>query len=140
MEITIKNLSELHQAAGLMLKEHSDVSVFAFYGKMGAGKTTFIKTICQELGVIDEVTSPTFAIVNEYMTKMDDSVYHFDFYRIENQQEAFDIGFDEYLYSDNYCFIEWSEKVTELLPENYVKVNIEIISDTERKITTEEIH
>ncbi len=139
MEIVIKNLSELHAAAKLMLQEHETVSVFAFYGKMGAGKTTFIKTICEELGVIDEATSPTFAIVNEYMTEMGDSVYHFDFYRIENHQEAFDIGFDEYLYSDNYCFIEWSEKVTELLPENYVKVNIEILSDTERKITTEAV-
>ena len=111
--------------------------VFAFYGKMGAGKTTFIKAICEALGVEDVVTSPTFAIVNEYKASsargdMEGSVYHFDFYRIKNLREAYDIGCEEYFYSGSPCFIEWPELIEELLPEDTVRVNIEVNEDGTR--------
>jgi tRNA threonylcarbamoyladenosine biosynthesis protein TsaE len=92
---------------------------------MGAGKTTLIKVICEELGVIDETSSPTFSIVNEYLTEDDESIYHFDFYRLNKLEEAYDIGFEEYIYSDNYCLMEWAELVTSLLPEEYVSVKID---------------
>lgn len=108
--------------------------VFAFYGKMGAGKTTFIKAICEALGVEDVVTSPTFAIVNEYKTPQG-AIFHFDFYRIKNLREAYDIGCEEYFYSGCPCFIEWPELVEELLPEDIVKVNIEVLDDDSRLIT-----
>ena len=109
-----------------------DSTVYAFYGKMGAGKTTFIKAVCQELGVEDEVTSPTFAIVNEYSIDRVQSskfnvqcIYHFDFYRIKRLEEAYDIGFDDYIDSGNLCFIEWPELIEELLPEDAIRVEIE---------------
>lgn len=127
--------------------------VFAFYGKMGAGKTTFIKAICEALGVEDVVASPTFAIVNEYMTPhppsgnvseskefplkgVRGSVYHFDFYRIKNLREAYDIGCEEYFYSGCPCFIEWPEMIEELLPEDTVKVHIEVLDDESRLVKT----
>ena len=99
--------------------------VFAFQGSMGAGKTTLIKAICEELGVKESVTSPTFAIINEYKDREGDSIYHFDFYRINKLEEAFDFGYEDYFYSGNLCFIEWPEIVESLLPENCVKVTIE---------------
>ena len=98
--------------------------IFAFYGKMGAGKTTLIKEMCATLGVEDIVCSPTFAIVNEYIAKKE-TIFHFDFYRLKSIREAFDIGYEDYFYSGNYCFIEWPEKISELLPQNYVKIQIE---------------
>ena len=107
--------------------------VFAFYGKMGAGKTTFIKAICEALGVEDVVTSPTFAIVNEYKAPSG-SVYHFDFYRIKNLREAYDIGCEEYFYSGQPCFIEWPELIEELLPEDAVRVNIEVHDNGSRTV------
>ena len=98
--------------------------VFAFYGKMGAGKTTFIKAMCEELGVTDVINSPTFAIVNEYMDGKGEAIYHFDFYRIKRVEEVYDIGFDEYIYSGNLCLMEWPELIEQLLPEETVRVDI----------------
>ena len=116
---------ELASIAKELILEHQDKRVFAFHGAMGAGKTTFIKAICAVLGVTDPVNSPTFAIINEYFTSDEQSVYHFDFYRIKHPQEAYDIGYEHYFFSGNYCFIEWPEKIAELLPENCVYVKIE---------------
>ena len=108
-----------------LLGEFPDDRFFAFFGKMGVGKTTLIKEICAELGVNDNVCSPTFAIVNEYTDGAGEPVYHFDFYRMKSVAEAYDIGYEEYFYSGCYCFTEWTEKVEELLPERYVRVEIE---------------
>ena len=108
-----------------MLEDFSDDRFFAFFGKMGVGKTTLIKELCAELGVEDNVCSPTFAIVNEYSDRDGEPVYHFDFYRLKSVAEAYDIGYEEYFYSGCYCFTEWTEKVEELLPERYVRVDIE---------------
>lgn len=129
MEIIIKNIDELETAARQFIDQIGDHRVFAFYGKMGAGKTTFIKAICRELGVGDVITSPTFAIVNEYSTSDGNPVYHFDFYRIRQLSEVYDMGYEEYFYSGSLCFIEWPELVEELLPDDTVKVNIEVGSD-----------
>ncbi len=118
-------LSELKNVANTILTDMQGQNVFAFYGKMGAGKTTLIKSFCEELGVEEVVTSPTFSLVNEYSDKNNKPVYHFDFYRIKKIDEVFDIGYEEYFYSDNYCFIEWPELVVELLPESYVYISIE---------------
>ena len=125
MEIVIENLGQLHEVARNLLATFKDDRFFAFFGKMGVGKTTLIKEICDVLGVEDVVCSPTFAIVNEYSTNTGESVYHFDFYRLKSVTEAYDIGYEEYFYSGCYCFTEWTEKVEELLPERYVRVEIE---------------
>jgi len=102
----------------------TDQKVFAFYGEMGAGKTTLIKKIVEVLGSNDEVSSPTYSLVNEYFSETAGTIYHFDFYRIESEDEVFDIGYEDYLYSGHYCFIEWPEKIANLLPSSYVKVTI----------------
>lgn len=107
-----------------LLEEFRDDRFFAFFGKMGVGKTTLIKEICAALGVEDNVCSPTFAIVNEYSDREGEPVYHFDFYRLKSVAEAYDIGYEEYFYSGCYCFTEWTEKIEELLPERYVRVEI----------------
>lgn len=112
-----------------------DNTIFAFYGKMGAGKTTFIKAICEEMGVEDVVTSPTFAIVNEYHTAEDDLIYHFDFYRIKREEEVYDIGYEDYIESGCPCFMEWPELIENLLPEDTVKVTIEEQTDGTRLVT-----
>ncbi len=125
MEFVCKSLKELPEIARKMIEIHSDKRLFAFKGSMGAGKTTFIKVVCEELGVVSMVNSPTFAIVNEYFTEQNESVYHFDFYRIKKKEEVFDIGYEDYLYSGNYCFMEWPELIEELLPDNIVYVSIE---------------
>jgi len=109
-----------------------DKSIVAFYGSMGAGKTTLIKAICDVMGVENTVTSPTFSIVNEYYTKDKQIVYHFDFYRIENISEAYDFGYEEYFDSGNLCLIEWPEKIEELLPLESISINIEILDDGKR--------
>ncbi len=108
-----------------MLGEYPEERFFAFFGKMGVGKTTLIKELCAALGVKDNVCSPTFAIVNEYSDREGEPVYHFDFYRLKTVAEAYDIGYEEYFYSGCYCFTEWTEKIEELLPESYVRVEIE---------------
>ena len=113
------------EVAERLLGDFPEERFFAFFGKMGVGKTTLIKELCAQLGVEDNVCSPTFAIVNEYSTAEGDPVYHFDFYRLKNLGEAYDLGYEEYFYSGFYCFTEWTEKVEELLPEHYVRVEIE---------------
>ena len=135
MEIKIENTGCLTAAAQKFVDEMGEKRVFAFYGKMGAGKTTFIKAVCEALGVEDVVTSPTFAIVNEYADGEGLPIYHFDFYRIKNLREAYDIGCEEYFYSGYPCFIEWPELVEELLPEDTVRVSIEVLEDESRCIT-----
>ena len=121
----IDSIEKLLHAARELLDVFNDEHIFAFYGKMGTGKTTFIKAICRTLGSTDNITSPTFALINEYDMPSDGSIFHFDFYRINNIEEALDIGFEDYLSSDNYCLIEWPEKIAELLPVKFVKVSIE---------------
>jgi tRNA threonylcarbamoyladenosine biosynthesis protein TsaE len=118
-------LDKLPEIAKEIIDLYKDERIFAFFGNMGAGKTTFIKAICNYLQVEDIVCSPTFAIVNEYHTNKNESIFHFDFYRLKTIKEAFDIGYEDYFYSGNYCFIEWSEKIAELLPQNFVKIQIE---------------
>ena len=135
MEIKIENIGDIASAARKFVDEMGENCVFAFYGKMGAGKTTFIKSICEALGVKDVVTSPTFAIVNEYADAEGQPVYHFDFYRIKNLREAYDMGCEEYFYSGYPCFIEWPELVEELLPEDTVKVGIEVLENESRIVT-----
>lgn len=124
--IVINNLTELQAAANELLNSCKEKRVFAFFGEMGAGKTTFIKSICEALGVKDPISSPTFSIVNEYLSVDGKKIYHFDFYRIKNVNEAYDMGYEDYLFSNAYCFIEWPEKIAELLPENSVNVNITV--------------
>lgn len=121
-----------------LLQEYGEERFFAFFGKMGVGKTTLIKAMCGVLGVEDNVCSPTFAIINEYKTGNGAPVYHFDFYRLKNAEEAYDIGYEEYFYSGEYCFTEWTEKVEELLPEHYVRVELHEENGI-RTITTQTI-
>lgn len=125
MKVEIHSVAELPEVARKLLSAFEDDRFFAFFGKMGVGKTTLIKELCAELGVKDNVCSPTFAIVNEYVAGNGEPVYHFDFYRMKSVAEAYDIGYEEYFYSGCYCFTEWTEKVEELLPERYVRVEIE---------------
>ena len=124
IEFKINKLSDIEGVALRFLKKFTNPTIFAFYGEMGSGKTTFIKELCKQLGTIDNITSPTFSIVNHYKTKFKGDIYHFDFYRIESKEEAFDLGYEEYFYDKNYCFIEWPELIEELLPENCIKVYI----------------
>lgn len=140
MEIRISNIDHIREAARQFIENIGDHRVFAFYGKMGAGKTTFIKAVCEELGVEDVITSPTFAIVNEYSTDSsllspDSSIFHFDFYRIKKLEEVYDMGFEDYFYSGSLCFIEWPELIEEVLPEDAVKVNIAENADGSRTVT-----
>jgi len=125
---------DLTIAATRILEEMSSERIFAFYGEMGSGKTTLIKAFCSVLGSRDVVHSPTFSLVNEYEDDQGKSLYHFDFYRIKNIEEVYDIGFEEYVYSGNYCFLEWPERILELLPKTYVYVSIEIKEEEVRKI------
>lgn len=124
MQLTIHTLDEIRDVAHEFVSAMGDNRIFAFYGGMGVGKTTFIKAVCEELGVEDVVNSPTFAIVNEYLDGGGNPVYHFDFYRIKSEREVFDIGFDEYLDSGNLCFIEWPELVEKFLPDETIRVCI----------------
>lgn len=136
MEIKIKSLDCIKEAALQFIDNMGKGNVFAFYGKMGAGKTTFIKAICECLDVEDVITSPTFAIVNEYYSnKLQDSIYHFDFYRIKKLEEVYDMGYEDYFYSHRLCFLEWPELVEELLPKDAVKVTIAEQEDGSRLVT-----
>jgi tRNA threonylcarbamoyladenosine biosynthesis protein TsaE len=123
-QIQIPELSALQDSAKLLLGNFQEDRVFAFYGAMGAGKTTLIKAICRALGSEDNITSPTFALINEYSTGQQSVIYHFDFYRIKKLEEAYDLGYEDYIYSGNYCFIEWPEMIESLLPEGIVEVRI----------------
>ena len=143
MEIIINRIDDIREAARQFISQMPQGNVFAFYGKMGAGKTTFIKAICEELGVEDVITSPTFAIVNEYTIPQQPptangqqprQIFHFDFYRIKKIEEVYDMGYEDYFYSGALCFIEWPELIEDLLPEDATKVTIEEIEDGKRVI------
>jgi tRNA threonylcarbamoyladenosine biosynthesis protein TsaE len=133
MEIIINNLENIREAARTFIDAIGDHKVFAFYGSMGAGKTTFVKAICEELGVEDVITSPTFAIINEYSSR-EGVIYHFDFYRIKKLEEVYDMGYEDYFYSGALCFIEWPELIEEVLPEDAVKVSIRENADGSRTV------
>ena len=132
--INIASTDELAKAAKEFIEVVKDNRTFAFNGQMGAGKTTFIKAICEQLGVKDTISSPTFSIVNEYLTTKGDKVFHFDFYRIKTEQEAYDMGYEDYFYSKAYCFVEWPEKIASLLPPS--TINVSITLDGEKRIVT----
>ena len=135
MEIKIQSLESIHEAAREFIAAMGDSTVFALYGKMGAGKTTFVKALCEELGVTDVISSPTFAIVNEYRSdETGELIYHFDFYRINKISEAEQIGTEDYFYSGALCFIEWPEKIEELLPGDVVNVTISENPDGSRTV------
>ncbi|WP_461789041.1 tRNA (adenosine(37)-N6)-threonylcarbamoyltransferase complex ATPase subunit type 1 TsaE [Pedobacter sp.] len=131
MQITINSPAELHQVAKALMEFAGEQKFFIFDGDMGAGKTTFIKSLCETLGVEDVVSSPTFSIVNEYESEFG-PIYHFDFYRLKSLREAYDIGYEEYFYSGNYCLIEWPSKVEELMPDEYIKVQITVTGNEQR--------
>ena len=139
MEITIDSIDNIREAARQFVGNMGDASVFAFYGSMGAGKTTFIKAVCEELGVEDVITSPTFAIVNEYRAEeTGELIYHFYFYRIKKLEEVYDMGYEDYFYSGALCFIEWPELIEELLPSDAVRVKIEETEEGKRRVKSEE--
>ncbi len=141
MDIKIQDLEHIHEAARTFINNIGERTVFAFYGKMGAGKTTFVKAICEELGVEEVITSPTFAIVNDYSlpssqgSTLPSQIYHFDFYRIKKLEEVYDMGYEDYFYSGALCFIEWPELIEELLPDDAVRVTINELPDGSRQIT-----
>ena len=135
MEITINGLDTIRSAARQFIENIGSSRVFAFYGKMGAGKTTFVKALCEELGCDDVITSPTFAIVNEYTDGKQLPVYHFDFYRIKKLEEVYDMGYEEYFYSGALCLIEWPELIEDVLPDDTVRVTIEEQADGSRLLT-----
>lgn len=139
MEIKIQSIDTIREAAHEFIAHIGTHHVFAFYGKMGAGKTTFVKAICEELGVEDVITSPTFAIVNQYQVEQAttdiSTIYHFDFYRIKRLEEVYDMGYEDYFYSDALCFIEWPELIEDLLPDNAVRVSITENADGTRTVS-----
>jgi tRNA threonylcarbamoyladenosine biosynthesis protein TsaE len=134
MDVPVNTIDELPSAAGQLIRFAGDEKIFLFYGEMGAGKTTFIKALCAALGTRENVTSPTFSIVNEYRGA-GSLLYHFDFYRLKKEEEALDMGYEEYFYSGNYCLIEWPEKISGLLPEHYIRVGIQVLSGGGRQLT-----
>lgn len=137
MRIEIPSVDKIQEAARLFVSQMGDAKVFALYGQMGAGKTTFVKAVCRELGVEDVVTSPTFALVNEYTAGDGSPVFHFDFYRVKSLEEVYDMGFEDYLYGGALCLVEWPELVEELLPRDAVAVTIRTNADGSRSIAVE---
>ena len=140
ISIVIKDIEHIREAAREFIENIGDHRVFAFYGKMGAGKTTFVKAICEELGVEDVITSPTFAIINEYSltshpSPLTSKIFHFDFYRIKKLEEVYDMGYEDYFYSGALCFIEWPELIEEILPDDAVRVNISEQEDGSRVVS-----
>ena len=133
-KILFSGLGEINKAAQQFLEQNKGKKQFAFYGDMGAGKTTFVKELCSLLQVVDVVTSPTFSLINEYCTDTDDKIFHFDFYRIEDIEEVYNIGYEDYFYSNDYCFVEWPELVEELIPDTMVRVRISVMDDDAREI------
>ncbi|RYY33889.1 MAG: tRNA (adenosine(37)-N6)-threonylcarbamoyltransferase complex ATPase subunit type 1 TsaE [Sphingobacteriaceae bacterium] len=131
-------LPDLPASARQIISQAGGNKIFVFYGEMGAGKTTLIKELCAALGIEEAVTSPTFSIVNEYNINSG-KVFHFDFYRLKTESEALDMGYEEYFYSGNYCFIEWPDKIPNLLPENFICVSIKVVGNDSREITIENI-
>jgi len=138
IKIEVNGLDGLENAAKRIIESTQDDQIFIFEGEMGAGKTTLIKALAKELGVTKVVTSPTFSIVNEYDAN-GKVIYHFDFYRIKNLQEAYDIGYEEYFYSGNICFIEWPEKIAPLLPLHFVKIEISVQNEDDRILSISKI-
>ncbi len=138
MNLPVKSVNEVEDAAKQLIAFGGAEKIFLFYGDMGAGKTTLIKSLCHSLGTQEPVTSPTFSIVNEYEGE-GTRIFHFDFYRLKNQNEALDLGYEEYFYSGNYCLIEWPEKIAGLLPPHYVRVDIQVSDNNERILTFEKI-
>src|SRR5579872_5088871 len=134
MDVPVKSIDELTITAEKLIQFAGREKIFLFYGDMGAGKTTFIKSLCECLGAKENVTSPTFSIVNEYQGDTN-KIYHFDFYRLKKQDEALDMGYEEYFYSGDYCFIEWPEKIAGLLPAHYIRVDIQVLSNNQRMLT-----
>ncbi len=134
--IQIPSLERIRESARAFIAQMGDHTIFAFYGKMGSGKTTFIKAVCEELGVEDVITSPTFAIVNEYHS-VTGPIYHFDFYRIKKLEEVYDMGYEDYFYSGRLCLIEWPELMEELLPDDAVRIHIDEQTDGQRLLTIE---
>lgn len=135
LEIKIKSLDGIADAARQFVDAMGENKVFAMFGPMGVGKTTFVKAVCEILGVEDTITSPTFAIVNEYQTNTGDQIFHFDFYRIRKVEEVYDMGYEDYVYSGAVCFLEWPELIEELLPEDAVRVTLSEEEDGTRTIT-----
>lgn len=135
LEIKIKSLDGIADAARQFVDAMGENKVFAMFGPMGVGKTTFVKAVCEILGVEDTITSPTFAIVNEYRTNSGDQIFHFDFYRIRKVEEVYDMGYEDYVYSGAVCFLEWPELIEELLPEDAVRVTLSEEEDGTRTIT-----
>ena len=133
-KLYIPSLEDYGRVAQSFLKAVGDIPVIAFSGELGAGKTTFIQWLCKELGVTAEVNSPTFSLVNEYFTPEGSSIYHFDLYRIEDPGEMYDMGYEEYFYSGDRCFIEWPEKASELIPEDALLVKINVLNDRSREL------
>ena len=133
MKIVIKDKNHLTEASKTLLKHFGENKIFAFYGSMGAGKTTIIKAVCKVLGAIDIVSSPTFTLVNEYKTSGGETLYHIDFYRIKKQEEVFDFGIEEYFSGDSYCFMEWPELIEEFLPAGTIRIKISV-DDKEQRI------
>ncbi|WP_184543655.1 tRNA (adenosine(37)-N6)-threonylcarbamoyltransferase complex ATPase subunit type 1 TsaE [Mucilaginibacter sp. FT3.2] len=138
MQLIIPSISNLPQAAQAIIEHAANNRIFLFYGDMGAGKTTLIKQLCKALGTADNITSPTFSIVNEYHAAKD-KIYHFDFYRLKDQTEALDMGYEEYFYAGAYCFIEWPEKIPDLLPAHYSNISIQVLDDGSRQVNVENI-
>lgn len=134
--INVRNLNELPEAASEVIKSLNGHTVIALHGTMGAGKTTLIREISAQMNVVDNVTSPTFAIVNQYNTAEGQRIFHFDFYRIDKIEEAFDFGYEEYFYSGDLCFVEWPEKITELLPEDTLHITLELGNDDNERVIT----
>lgn len=138
MLLNATSTAQLPAAAAEIISYSANSRIFLFYGDMGAGKTTLIKALCECLGTTEVVTSPTFSIVNEYIGAKN-RIFHFDFYRLKNESEALDMGYEEYFYSDAYCFIEWPEKIPNLLPDHYVKIQISVTGSNSRQILVEKI-
>lgn len=134
MKLHLQSLTELPQIAKEITVFAKEYKIWEFDGEMGAGKTTLIKAICKELGIEENVSSPTFSIVNEYLSNNNNTIYHFDFYRIQDEEEAFDMGVEEYFESGNHCFLEWAELIPSYLPEERLKISIQIIENDERII------
>ncbi len=136
VKIELKSLADLESAAAEIVASFAGYRKIAFSGEMGAGKTTIIQSVCKQLGVVDIVNSPTFALINEYFTTAGESIYHFDLYRIEDISELYDMGYEDYFYSDSWCFIEWPEKAMELIPDDALLLNIDVLENGTRIIHT----
>ncbi len=134
-ELIAESINDIPQIASRLLKDQPESLIFGFYGNLGSGKTTLIKSICKILGVQDSMNSPSFSLINEYFSDIHGEIYHFDFYRIKNLEEALDLGIEEYFYSGSYCFIEWPELIENYLPEDHVKISIIDSGNNKRKIS-----